>query len=158
MKGLAYHKKPRNLTNQTALMKRLWPEFDFSDHKNGVVSWTGKIRGFQQFYEIAVIWSPVEKSAPYVMLLDPKLEPRAGGSFEDIPHLWFDRKSPERSGLCLFDPAQNQWDSKMAIAETTIFWAARWLFYYECWHLTGEWRGGGVGYESMTEMKNADVH
>lgn len=157
MRGLAYHKKPRNLTNQKALMKRLWPEFDFSILPHGYVCWIGKVRGFQQFYRIAVIWSPSENGAPYVRLLEPKLTPREGGSFEDIPHLWYDIESPERSGLCLFDPAQNQWDNKMAIAETTILWAAQWLYYYECWHLTGEWQGGGVGYESMAQMKDANV-
>ncbi|MEO9598918.1 hypothetical protein [Parasphingorhabdus sp.] len=118
----------------------------------------GKVRGFQQFYKIAVIWSPVDKDAPCVMLLDPKLKPREGGSFEDIPHLWFNVKDPENSALCLFDPEQNQWDDTMAIAETTVFWAARWLLYYEYWHLTGEWFGGGVGHESIAKAKQSNVH
>jgi hypothetical protein len=32
----------------------------------------------------------------------------------------------------------------MRIADTIVPWLILWLFYYEIWHVTGEWKGGGV--------------
>ena len=29
-------------------------------------------------------------------------------------------------------------------AETIVPWACLWLYYYEVWHATGEWLGGGL--------------
>jgi len=28
--------------------------------------------------------------------------------------------------------------------ETIVPWACLWLYYYEVWHTTGEWLGGGL--------------
>lgn len=85
------------------------------------------------------------------------LAPRPGGRFEEIPHLIFDRKKPENSGLCLFDPEGNEWTEADLIADTTIHWTAEWLNYYELWHLTGEWLAPRVGYESIAQMDAAEA-
>src|SRR3546814_5456043 len=85
---------------------------------------------------------------PYVMITDPPIEPRPGGTYDQIPHLMFDSDNPIKSGLCLFDPDGREWSDADLIAETTVKWASEWLHYYELWHLTGEWLGPSVGYES----------
>ncbi|MDE1568249.1 hypothetical protein [Aquabacter sediminis] len=96
-------------------------------------------------------------SLPYVMVDDPPLTPRPDSTFDAIPHLIFHAEEPTRSGLCLFDPEGREWTPADLIAETTIWWAAEWLAYYELWHMTGEWLAPGVGYESVARMHAAEA-
>jgi hypothetical protein len=84
----------------------------------------GPVRGFQKWYVTAVHRDAERADKPYVVLRDPKLRPRDGGTFEEIPHLMFYSKEPELSGLCLFDPNGNEWSNKLLIADTAIVWAA----------------------------------
>lgn len=141
---------------QLEAMRKLWPEFKGERHADGLLLWIGELRPKAQIYRIGVLWKPGEMALPYVMVLQPKVEPREGGKFEDIPHLLFDKKSPEQSGLCLFDPSGREWSATDLIAETTIKWVAEWLTYYELWHLTGEWLAPSVGYESVTQMMSVE--
>jgi len=46
----------------------------------------------------------------------------------------------------------------MWIADTTMLWAAKWLYFYELWHFDGVWRGGGVGPATIAEARTAAVH
>ena len=97
-------------------------------------------------------------SLPYVMVDDPTLAPRPGGTFAEIPHLIFYAENILLgSGLCLFDPDGHEWSPADLIADTTIYWAAEWLTYYELWHMTGEWLGPSVGYESVAHMQAAEA-
>jgi hypothetical protein len=45
--------------------------------------------------------------------------------------------------LCLYLPSADEWMPTQLIAETIVPWTSLWLFYYETWHATGEWLGGG---------------
>lgn len=153
MKALDYHQRRRKPANQAARMSALWPEFGLVGVDSEVVSWRGPLRPFQRTYLIGVIWWYRTDDPPYVLMVDPKLRPREGKAFEDIPHLQFCSAEPELSGLCLFDPDGSQWSPRLAIADTTIGWASRWLYFYEQWHRTGEWRGGGVGPESIAKAR-----
>jgi hypothetical protein len=158
MRGLSYHQKPRTLGAQDARMRSRWPDFKFAQLSDRMVRWDGPLRGAQKWYEMRVLWLIDGSFRPYVCLRDPLLRPREGGTFEQIPHLMFDAERPERSGLCLFDPEGNEWSNKMLIADTTVWWAAEWLFYYEMWHLDGVWRGTGIGDESIAEARAAALY
>jgi hypothetical protein len=138
-------------------MKELWP--DFAGHKlgDGTLRWIGPLRPKAQFYTVSILWKPGAMQLPYVVVEDPPIQPRPGGTFDEIPHLIFYREKPERSGLCLFDPEGREWCEADLIAETTVRWAAEWLAYYELWHLTGEWLAPGVGYESVARMNEAEA-
>lgn len=142
---------------QMAAMQRLWPEFVGRKNPDGLLVWTGPLRPKAQLYRIGVLWKPVVMSLPYVVVLDPKIQPRSNSGYESIPHLIFDSADPENSGLCLFDPEGREWTGSDLIAETTIKWAAEWLTYYELWHVTGEWLAPGVGYESVAHMQSAEA-
>jgi hypothetical protein len=157
MRGPAYHQRPRSLGAQAARMRGLWPEFEF-EARGKLVRWTGPLRGFQRRYIIDVYWEPASTEKPYVVLSSPSLRPREGSTFEQIPHLVFWEERPELSALCLFDPAGNEWSNKLLIADTTIKWAAEWLFYYELWHFDGTWRGTGVGPENIAEARAAAIY
>ena len=142
---------------QMVAMQKHWPEFSGEKRPDGLLVWTGPLRPKAQCYIIRVLWKPVAMRLPYVLVLDPKIEHRPGGKFEDIPHLIFDGTDPEYSGLCLFDPEGREWTGADLIAETTIKWAAEWLTYYELWHVTGEWLAPSVGFENVAQMQAAEA-
>jgi hypothetical protein len=73
---------------------------------------------------------------PRVWVLSPELRPSEGES--RIPHMY----GQER--LCLYLPGTGEWSRNLSLAHTVIPWIALWLHYYELWHATGEWLGGGV--------------
>jgi hypothetical protein len=72
--------------------------------------------------------------SPKITILEPRLTRRADG--EKIPHTYSDDEP------CLFRP-WSDWSGEAPIAFTVIPWLALWLFYYEIWHATGVWLGGG---------------
>src|SRR3546814_13982497 len=84
-----------------------------------------------QAYAVNILWWPEKIDRPYVMITDPPIEPRPGGTYDQIPHLMFDSDNPIKSGLCLFDPDGREWSDADLIAETTVKWASEWLHYYE---------------------------
>jgi hypothetical protein len=150
-------RKRRSPDAQLTAMRRLWPDFVGRRLGNGTLCWSGPLRPKGLFYFVSLFWKPGAMSLPYVMVDDPPLAPRPGGTFAEIPHLIFDEEEPTRSGLCLFDPDGGEWTDADLIAETTIWWAAEWLAYYELWHMTGEWLAPGVGYESVAQMHAAEA-
>lgn len=70
---------------------------------------------------------------PVVRVVDPPLRRRVEA--EDIPHTF------SSDTICLHMHAE--WTASMYIHETIVPWAALWLFFYEAWHATGRWLGGG---------------
>ena len=71
---------------------------------------------------------------PRVRVLSPALQTRGE---EQIPHMYLQKH------LCLYLPWGGFWGPDMELAKTIIPWASLWLYYYELWHATGEWLGGG---------------
>ena len=57
-----------------------------------------------------------------------------------IPHLY----SQEKVRLCLYLPSAGQWSPADFLADSIVPWAYTWLFFFEDWLLTDEWKGGGV--------------
>lgn len=142
---------------QLKAMAAQWPDFTGKRLADGALIWLGPLRPKARPYVVSVIWKPGAMSLPYVMVDDPPLEPRPGGTFAEIPHLIFYAEKPEQSGLCLFDPGGREWTPADLIAETTLPWTAEWLAYYELWHLTGAWLAPGVGHESVARMQAAEA-
>lgn len=138
-------------------MSREWPDFNGGKMPDGTLCWFGPLRPKAQLYGISILWKPGAMDRPYVVVEDPPIAPRAGGTFEQIPHLMFYKEKPEQSGLCLFDPDGREWTSADLIADTTVRWASEWLAYYELWHLTGKWLAPSVGHESVAHMNAAEA-
>jgi hypothetical protein len=122
------------LREQAAYMKLWWPCFKSSVRKGNLIS-EGDLHpsDISRTYRIRV--SQAGGRPPRVRVLDPSLKPREEG--EMIPHMY------EQERLCLYRPAYRQWTSEMPIALTIVPWASTWLLFYELWHATGEWLGGG---------------
>jgi hypothetical protein len=110
-------------------------------------------RGAQMIAEEEV--RPTERSSPYrlrityrdgdrplVYVVSPKLaspDPARG-----LPHVYPDNR------LCLYKPlSRDAWTKERFIGQTIIPWAIDWLFHYEIWQLTGEWRGGGADHHGV---------
>lgn len=74
-------------------------------------------------------------NSPDVWVVDPKLKRRTDD--EPIPHMY----GQER--LCLYLPRSGEWEPDKPISLTILPWASLWLYFYELWHATGEWLGGG---------------
>jgi len=75
---------------------------------------------------------------PEVFVLDPGLQALAEG--RTIPHLY----DQQRGRLCLYLPKSGEWHSRRLLADTLVPWSVLWLFYFEEWLISGEWKGGGV--------------
>ena len=83
-------------------------------------------------YKIRVAYR-VGKS-PAFEVIAPELQRRNG---EVIPHMYRQKR------LCLYEPGKGYWSPHQSIAATIVPWASLWLYYYELWHATGKWLGGG---------------
>lgn len=76
--------------------------------------------------------------APKTWVESPILRSREEGG--DIPHVYWD----EGPRPCLYLPRSGEWRGERLLAATIVPWLLEWLVFYEDWHATGEWRGGGV--------------
>jgi hypothetical protein len=45
--------------------------------------------------------------------------------------------------LCLFLPRAKEWDGMMRIDQTFVLWTEVWLYYFEEWLASNDWKGGG---------------
>lgn len=151
-------RKVRSLGAQVDRMRHMWPSFEHQVTWDGHSIWKGTAEPYQKTYKLGICWLVGSTLKPWVFLINPKLTPRAGGTFEQIPHLLFNDEEPEFSGLCLFDPDGNEWSNKRLIADTTLLWALEWLQHYEFWHYDGVWRGKSIGPESVAEIRASTLH
>lgn len=126
------------LRKQNEAMRRCYPEF------RSEIRWDTSRRNFMSLivcgtlhptpiskkYTVRIEYDGVKR--PRVLILRPELETRAEG--ESIPHIW----GPNEP--CLY---YDEWSVGMPIAESIVPWTMLWLVFYESWHVTGEWQGGG---------------
>jgi hypothetical protein len=87
-------------------------------------------------YEVQLTYQ-IETS-PRVYVHDPVLVDLADGRW--LPHVYQQR--PAR--LCLYLPGAGEWSPRLRLDETVVPWTALWLFFFEEWLATDEWKGGGV--------------
>jgi len=130
-----FHRQRLSIAQQRARMQACYPRFT-SNWERGLIRWTGEIQptDTSERYRIAVAYRL--ESTPKVHVIAPVLRTRDNG--QPIPHRYPD------GSLCLYLANSGEWTANDCIAETTIPWASLWLYYYEVWHATGEWLGGGV--------------
>jgi hypothetical protein len=67
----------------------------------------------------------------------PNLLELAGG--RKLPHVY----GQQPTELCLHLPRIREWSGEMRIDQTVVPWAALWLYYFEEWLVSDEWKGGG---------------
>lgn len=87
-------------------------------------------------YDIRVEFRQNGRTAVFVD--GPDLHALAEG--RNIPHLYSER--PPK--LCLYLPGTSEWRPWMRLDQTVVPWTALWLFYFEEWLGSDDWKGGGV--------------
>ena len=130
-------------------MCRRHPSFDEQVYRMGVV-WPG-LALRRRVRQLEAVWvgefqpSPMSANyrvslrfrprwCPEARVLTPKLEIREDASC--LPHINAD------GSLCLH--AQGEWQGWMYVADYFVPWISSWLYFYEVWHATGLWLGGGT--------------
>ena len=73
---------------------------------------------------------------PSVFVKDPDLLMLTEG--RPLPHVYHDPLC-----LCLYLPRANEWIGSMRIDQTFVPWTATWLYFFEEWLVSDEWKGGG---------------
>ena len=125
-----------SMPSQIAGMREHFPGFRLEAWRNGRARWVGEIHPGDvcSVYEVRIDYRLGR--APKVRVVKPELARNSRD--ETVPHRYSD------GSLCLYYPRHGEWGPESAIAETIVPWACEWLYYYELWHATGEWLGGGV--------------
>ena len=75
---------------------------------------------------------------PRVFIEEPDLLVVADG--RRLPHVY--QQQPPR--LCLYLPGTGEWTPAMRLDQSIVPWAILWLFYFEEWLVSDEWKGGGM--------------
>ena len=109
----------------------------------GRLNWRSRVQPtpVSRDYEISIDLKPDDH--PVVTVLEPNLVLLAGG--RRLPHVY--REDPVE--LCLYRPLRREWADWMRIDETIVPWAYLWLYYFEDWLLSDDWKGGGEHPDSV---------
>jgi hypothetical protein len=128
-------KRRVDLAVQLAAMRTVWPEFH-SQISNRKLICRGQLRPtpVNGSYRVRIEYG--RHGSPTAFVEAPQLRPRSPDG--RIPHVY---PGPRP---CLYLPGSGEWTPNKRIADTVVPWLALWLFYYELWHATGEWLGGGA--------------
>lgn len=130
-------KRRLNLAQQLASLHRLYPDGKGSI-RHPILTWEDQLRptALNRSYSTAVMYQL--GLVPRTYVLNPSLRELANG--RRIPHLY----SQVEQRLCLYLPNAGEWNPSKFISETIVPWTLLWLFYFEEWLATNEWKGGGV--------------
>lgn len=139
----------RNLSiaEQDLRIKNKFPQFKAYHQKNHQEkTWIGELQPtkWSPSYKIKIVYK--FNISPIVNVLKPNLILAKGKS--SLPHVYSNNE------LCLFLPKKHEWTSNHFIADTIIPWTSEWLFYYEDWVYSGNWKGGGE--HPQRKQKNKD--
>ena len=117
-------------------MSGLHPNFKLTELGQRRVVWEGIVRPSRLSESYTVEVSYELCSSPRISVISPALQRRDDGM--PIPHVY------EKERPCLYYPPSKEWHGNRLIADTIVPWISLWLVYYEAWHATGEWLGGGA--------------
>ena len=142
---------PLSVRQQGHAIKAQLPTFRLCLDTDWIGIWEGIICPIAQPYCVRITyfsrryfptWSLVN---PYVsvVVIDPPVGPDPRGTGERVPHIYGLDCHPAFPRLCLYDPVGDEWSPDRHIASTIVPWAIDWLYFYEEWVRTGEWKGGG---------------
>lgn len=126
-----------NLAQQLASLQRVYREGKGAI-RHPILTWEDRLAPtpLSRSYSTAVRYQL--GLAPRTYVLGPSLVELANG--RRIPHMY----SQVEQRLCLYLPKAGEWNSSRFISETIVPWTSLWLFYFEEWLLSDEWKGGGV--------------
>lgn len=105
--------------------------------RRGELIWDMQIRPspLGRLYDVRIRYR--RGDIPQVVVVSPDLNVLAEGRY--LPHVY----STKPVRLCLYDPQREEWSPSASIADTIVPWTYLWLFYFEDWLVSDEWKGGG---------------
>lgn len=131
--------------------KTLSLEQQYFSIKNCPLASNGKGEFSRDYFYWEFTAQPTQLSETYVVLLIFHIDNYSPDVFvldqdvwevskkKSIPHLY----DSKRIKLCLYYPAYKDWDQTMPLNTTFVPWTYLWLYYYEEWLYSSEWKGGG---------------
>lgn len=128
-------KKKYTLSEQYAALKKSYPQFYIKILKNSITC-KGLIKPTSRSLNYTFKLNYKVATRPKVKIVDPVL--KRNFKNDKIPHVY------PLNELCLYYPTYQEFNSTMLIADYIIPWISLWLYHYENWHITGEWKGGGI--------------
>ncbi len=131
---MRFSTKRLGIYEQAAIVRVNWPNFS-TKVRSGTLRCLGELcpSPLSESYFVEIVLDG--RGIPEVQVRKPKLVCRSVR--DTIPHMY------DQERLCLYTPGLGEWESTRPIATTIIPWTSLWLYYYEIWHGTGEWLGGG---------------
>ena len=123
------------IAQQIGAMRREYPAFVTQFVGGNAMRVEGAIRPTSRSrpYQFDLTYNLSEK--PRTKIVSPRLEKNFKG--DKIPHLYHGEY------LCLYQPKYREFRKTDLLTDTIIHWTSLWLYFYEQWHVTGEWLGGG---------------
>lgn len=127
------------ITQQIDAMKSAWSIFKVKKVNRTALSvkWVGTVKPHLVAYTLDI---RLTRGDPEVRILSPKLVRLPDNPEGRLPHIYGPIEDPT---LCLYDPAKDEWDPSMAVADTIVPWSLDWIACYEFWLMNGRWEGGG---------------
>jgi hypothetical protein len=116
--------------------------------RNPICAGSGELRGARLIWDFPVTPHELARtysarieyhlgSVPKLLILDPDLSKLAKG--RKIPHVYSERPMH----LCLYLPRTREWKPDDRLDLTIAPWTYLWLFYFEDWLATSDWKGEG---------------
>lgn len=140
-----------DIDGQIAAMAERWPSFALVAKEGRSAVWEGTLTPVRKRYRIRMGYTvplAIENFSildiqPRVQVTGPVLERHPEFDEGPVPHIYHNSKNVALPYLCLFDPYNGEWSPCDLLANTTVPWTARYLYFYEGWLVTGKWLGGG---------------
>ncbi len=135
----------KSISQQLSNLRVKYSHF-VSEIKRNTIIINGHLRPTSRSENYNFILEYTLNKNPKVRIISPSLKRNNKG--EEIPHMYGQKH------LCLYKPKYQEFKSSDFLSETIIPWIALWLYYYEQWHITGKWLGGG---EHPTQKKRRNA-
>ena len=132
---IKYWKNNLTIAVQYANVKKQYPQFKKSMVKNSLFV-EGDIKPTPRSITYHFKLRYYVGKRPKIKIIKPEL--KRNFKNERIPHVYSGNE------LCLYYPKYEEFSSRYKVSEYIIPWISLWLYYYEIWHITGEWLGGGI--------------
>lgn len=127
--------RDKTIAEQVSSMRCKYPHFTIAFTSHSSMKVTGILQPTSRSgaYEFVLKYNLAD--SPKTKIISPVLMKNERG--EEAPHLY------SNENLCLYHPKYREFNRTDFLCDTIIPWTSLWLYYYEVWHLTDEWHGGG---------------
>lgn len=147
-----FMRPPRALTAAQQFLNLRW---------NPISPGSGTLRVGHLTWRCTVTPTPVSRSydlridyrqghTPRACVEAPNLVALAEG--RRLPHVY--EQQPTR--LCLYLPGTGEWTPALRLDQTIVPWAVLWLYFFEDWLVSGEWKGGGKHPHPNSNSRNTN--